>query len=45
MDLKLPIFKNKNNGQCTIFLPKNQINFLKKNSPKFIKIKDFEFME
>lgn len=41
------VYKNKNNGQLTVMLPKSKLNFLKKTNPKFMKLdkltkEDFE---
>lgn len=45
MDLKIPIFKNKHNGQHTIILSKKQFKDLKNREPKFIHIKECDFLE
>jgi len=39
------ILINKKTNQFSIALSKKKIEFLKKNIPKFIKIKDFEFLD
>jgi len=46
MDIKAKLIKNKKTDQYFISLPKKQIPELKntKNPPKFLKIKDMEFL-
>lgn len=46
--VKARVFRNKRNGQLTIFLPKLKMDFIKHSNPKFIELKnireeDFEF--
>ena len=43
--IKLRILMNKRNKQLTVALSKKKISELKARTPKFIKLKDWEFME
>jgi hypothetical protein len=44
MDFKIPLFKNKKNGQFTAVFSKKQFVDLKKN-PKYIHIRECDFLE